>query len=162
MSNIERKKVTTACNNCRNKKIKCSPGPPCANCKKKRIECVFVPGKKRGPVAEHEQVQSPVNIMDEMQGALNDEEIILYPYQIMEPIYDDSVNEQLPTKVSELNELWSGTTEVEDNFLISEIINILNDEQPPPSRNPNYWQKGSFEQQSVMFGHSHSQGQFET
>ncbi|RIA86575.1 hypothetical protein C1645_327502 [Glomus cerebriforme] len=47
-----RSKVTTACTNCQNRKIKCSGIRPCNNCVKynKHDECKFMsPNQRRGP-----------------------------------------------------------------------------------------------------------------
>ncbi|CAG8538260.1 14966_t:CDS:2 [Acaulospora morrowiae] len=59
-----RSKVTTACRNCKEKKIKCSGPPVCDRCQEKNRNCDFIPvQKKRGPrpKLKPEIVESPKN-----------------------------------------------------------------------------------------------------
>ncbi|CAG8674881.1 1440_t:CDS:2 [Ambispora leptoticha] len=50
MASKIRKHVTTACQNCRNRKARCSGKPRCQRCMKNNLDCVFInPTKKRGP-----------------------------------------------------------------------------------------------------------------
>ncbi|RIB00767.1 hypothetical protein C2G38_1107717 [Gigaspora rosea] len=47
---LPRTKVTTACQNCQTKKIKCSGPPECTKCQEKNLACNFITErKKRGP-----------------------------------------------------------------------------------------------------------------
>jgi hypothetical protein len=44
-----RKRVTLACEGCKQARRKCSGIGPCSYCTKRKIECVFGQAQKRGP-----------------------------------------------------------------------------------------------------------------
>ncbi|CAG8787546.1 10172_t:CDS:1, partial [Cetraspora pellucida] len=58
-ASVYRLKVTTACQNCQRRKIKCSGEIPCTYCVKLERECQpGKPGKKRGPPPGQEIIRS--------------------------------------------------------------------------------------------------------
>src|SRR5436853_6601297 len=64
-NNNYRLKVTTACQNCQRRKIKCSGETPCKYCSKVDKKCEpGKPGKKRGPPPGQEVIRSRTSRME--------------------------------------------------------------------------------------------------
>ncbi|CAG8520217.1 14960_t:CDS:2 [Funneliformis caledonium] len=149
MSNITpRTKVTTACNNCKLLKIKCSPGPTCLSCEKRRIECIFVPGKRRGPVkvelkptVKSQSIAPSVNVIEEKQDVSNEDDNERIYYSILGPRYYNFTDVRLPivNEIAETNASWSGTTDttnVKDNLNMSDPGYVFNEQQQLQDPNP--------------------------
>ncbi|CAG8485061.1 12526_t:CDS:2 [Acaulospora morrowiae] len=71
---LYRLKVTTACQNCQRRKIKCSGEIPCTYCRKLDRQCEpGKPGKKRGPPPGQEIIRSRTSRIESvMNGAVRD------------------------------------------------------------------------------------------
>ncbi|CAG8579376.1 27957_t:CDS:1, partial [Racocetra persica] len=87
--------ATTACINCRNKRVRCSYDVnTCKNCAKQNLQCIFIKsGKKRGPKGLDNK--NVINQDDEHRAVNNHDGALLNDY--------DAYNSSLYQNVQDIN-----------------------------------------------------------
>jgi hypothetical protein len=126
---MTRRRISKACNYCRQRKIKCNGTSPCTNCQNHGIDCIYTKTirKKKRPMVKKltmNELEKRVNKLDEKVDTMN--EALLSILQILKKnkLADSKLSQDLDAS---MNDLSSEEDQSEDEELNTQFSSPLSD-----------------------------------